>query len=522
MTENRRIFWNVIATYGRSLFALVCGLFTSRWVLMSLGQVDFGLYGVIGGLMVFITFFNSLLAGAVSRFYAFSVGAARNGIERTGIEECRKWFNTAVTIHSIVPFVLILVGYPIGVWAIENWLTIPSNRVNDCLWVFRFSCLSCFVAMFNVPFHAMYTAKQYIAELTIYSFATTALNFCFVYYMVSHPGIWLWRWALWSCILSIVPQMLICARAIMVFPECKLKPRYMGNMKYIRKIGGYAGWQLLGCFCSLLRSHGVTILINKFFGPKVNSAMAIANTVNVQSSTLSSSLLGAFSPAITNACGANERSRMFRLAYAAGKFGVLLTLLFVIPLALELPYVLRVWLKEPPAFAIGLCYCMIVFHIVDVCTNGHMVAINANGRIAEYQKVLSLVSIFTLPVAAICLYMGGSPYWVGYTLVVAIAFNSLGRVLFARWLLGMSVRYWAFKVVAPLLLLTVFCSVLGWLPRLIWTEGFVRLLLTVLIVEPVFVVLAWKVVLDHDERIFIGQRICRKFVGLQPLVARIV
>ena len=39
MTANRRIFLNIIATYGRSLYALVLGIFTARWVLEALGQV---------------------------------------------------------------------------------------------------------------------------------------------------------------------------------------------------------------------------------------------------------------------------------------------------------------------------------------------------------------------------------------------------------------------------------------------------------------------------------------------------
>ena len=52
MTSNRRIFLNIVATYGRSLYALVCGLFISRWVLAALGKTDFGLYGVVGGMMV--------------------------------------------------------------------------------------------------------------------------------------------------------------------------------------------------------------------------------------------------------------------------------------------------------------------------------------------------------------------------------------------------------------------------------------------------------------------------------------
>lgn len=52
MTQNRRIFMNIVATYGRSLYALVIGLFTAWWGLMALGEVDFGLYAVVGGLMV--------------------------------------------------------------------------------------------------------------------------------------------------------------------------------------------------------------------------------------------------------------------------------------------------------------------------------------------------------------------------------------------------------------------------------------------------------------------------------------
>ena len=32
---------NIVATYGRSLYALVCGLFISRWVLAALGKTDF-------------------------------------------------------------------------------------------------------------------------------------------------------------------------------------------------------------------------------------------------------------------------------------------------------------------------------------------------------------------------------------------------------------------------------------------------------------------------------------------------
>ena len=74
MTSNKRIFLNIIVTYGRSLFVLVCGLFTSRWVLAALGKTDFDLYGVVGGMMGFIVFPNTLLNVVTGRFYEYAEG----------------------------------------------------------------------------------------------------------------------------------------------------------------------------------------------------------------------------------------------------------------------------------------------------------------------------------------------------------------------------------------------------------------------------------------------------------------
>ena len=68
MSPNRRILLNIVATYGRSLYALVCGLFISRWVLAALGKTDFGLYGVVGGMtvIVMLAYTMRLLRGGIS------------------------------------------------------------------------------------------------------------------------------------------------------------------------------------------------------------------------------------------------------------------------------------------------------------------------------------------------------------------------------------------------------------------------------------------------------------------------
>lgn len=508
MTENRRIALNIAATYGRSLFALACGLFTSRWVLMALRQSDYGLYGVVGGLAVFIAFFNGLMAGAIGRFYAFSVGQAKvAGTQGEGLEVCRQWFNTAVLIHTVIPLVLIAIGYPVGMWAVESFLTIPPDRVEACRWVFRFVCVSCFVGMVNVPFQAMYTAKQYIAELTIYSFATTSLNVAFLYFMVTHPGDWLARYALWTCLLSVVPQLIISLRAVKVFPECRFNPRYLWDWKRTKALVNYAGWQFFGCFGAMLRGQGIAIVVNKYFGPSVNAAMTIGSTVAHHSDTLAGSMVGAFSPAITNARGANDWEKMRRMAYRTCKIGTLLTLLFALPLALELPEILRLWLRTPPTYAAGLCWSVLAMIVVDKTAVGHMLAVNANGRVARYQAVLGTTLILTLPLAWLFVAWGWGVYSVGWAMVLTMMGCAWGRVWFARKLVGMSARHWLFRIFLPLVLLTVFSGGIGLLPRLLFPPSFFRVCLTGAVTEAVLLPVAWCLLLDHDEKTFFTDKL---------------
>ena len=73
LSPNKRIFLNVMASYGRAVFMIICGLISGRWALMALGETDYGLLGLIAGLPAFIAYLNNLVSGAIGRFYAYSV-----------------------------------------------------------------------------------------------------------------------------------------------------------------------------------------------------------------------------------------------------------------------------------------------------------------------------------------------------------------------------------------------------------------------------------------------------------------
>lgn len=501
MTANKRIFLNVTATYCRSLFSLFCALFSSRWILMTLGAVDYGLYGMIGGVIGFVTFFNTVLSLAVGRFYAYEVGRASVAEDgKSALEECRAWFSTAVFLHTLIPLFLVLIGWPLGEYAVRHWLTIPADRLYACVWVFRFSCITCLVGMMSVPFNAMYTAKQYIAELTLYSIASTSIRVIVLYYMVTHPGDWLVGFGFLMMALGVVPNLLIGTRACLVFPECRLRIREMMSWPRVRQLGNYAGWELFGMGAWTCRASGLPVLINEYLGPAYNSAMTIATAISGHANSLSACLTGSFAPAVTNACGAGNLRLMRDYAFRVCKIGTLLMLLFAVPIFLEVEGIVLLWLKDPPIGVSVLARYVMVTMIFDRLSAGHHLAVCANGKIGRYQVITSSYIFAFLPVAWIFLVAGLNVHAVGLSLVITFGANSLARVWCSRKLVDMSVVRWIREVVIPVVMAAVSAIVAGMIPVWLLTESIIRIAITSFIACSVLVLVALVFGLDHVER----------------------
>lgn len=508
MSPTQRIILNIIATYGRSFFALICGIFSSRWLLMSLGTTDYGLFVLVGGLTAFIAIVNSLLGGAIGRYYALSIGEAqKRDCSADGLLNCQGWFTVAMVIHTVIPCVLLIVGYPIGIYLVNNWLEIPQSRIVECVWVWRFACISCFIGMVNVPFTAMYVAKQYIAELTIYSVLQTICNFSLLAYMVLHPNDWLVIYAGLTCAVFVVPQVVICIRASCIFDECRFVWSMCANFSRFKNLFSYCVWQAFGTFAGIARGQGIAILVNKYFYANVNASFALANTVNQHSSSLVSAMQGAFTPAITTAFGSGDIKLAHSLSYRACKFGLLLALLFVLPLSIELPEVLRIWLENPPPYTMGLCWCMFFMLLADKSTLGHMIAVNASGKIALYQTVLGGALLLALPLAWIAVAYGCGVYSIAVALAVTMLICSLGRVIMARSRTGLSMRFWVQHIIFPIIGVTLTSGLVGIIPTLIMEPSLIRILITTICIELFFIPLSWHFVLSHTERGYVADKI---------------
>ena len=502
LSPNQRIVFNVLISYARSIFALICGLLAGRWTLMALGEVDYGLSGLIGGMVIFITFLNTLLAGAIGRFYAYAIGEAQSNPEQ-GLINCQKWFNSALLIHTTIPIVLILIGYPLGEYAILKWLTIPTSRVSDCIWVWKIVCSSCFLNMVTIPFTSFYYARQYFGEITLYTTIGIFLNVLVLFYMASTPRNWLVYSVLWTSLLSTVPNLLLTIRSKWIFQECRFNWKYLWSAQRTKALFNYAGWTMFGGMGAMAKNQLIAILINKYFGPSVNAAISIGNQVSGKVSIFSSGISMAFQPAIINACGAGDYERMKNLAYLTCKLGTLMTLVLLLPICLELPGIIKLWLGHPPLYTTGFCWCILITLFIDQITVGHLLAVNANGKIALYQAVLGSILILTFPIAWGLIALGIGALSAGYALIITMLFCTIGRVVFARFLVGMSIKFWLSKIVKPILLLIFLIGSMGILLQLAIKPSLIRIILTSCITEIFFCILSWILVLNQEERVLV-------------------
>ena len=335
---------------------------------------------------------------------------------------------------------------------------------------------------------------------------TTTLNFFFLYYIVNHEGSWLIAVGCWGCLLGVVPNLIIAIRAIYLFPECNFSLTYSWNFMRFRQLIAYVSWNAIGGLAWLLKGQGINILVNKFFGPSVNASFQIANTVNGHASSLTNAMQGAFTPAITTLYGAGETEKCKRMAFQACKFGLISTLVFMLPLCLELPLVLRLWLKNPPQYVTGLCLLTMVALIIHESAFGHIIALSASGKVALYQITSGSLLLLTLPIAWLFLNSGFSVYFVMGAAIFTMVLCVCGRLALARKIVGMSVRYWLFKIIVPILGIAIFCGVTSACVKLFLPANITRVVITTLVCEVLFIPCVWFLCLDDEEKSFIESR----------------
>lgn len=499
---NNLIVVNILATYARMVLVVGIGLFSTRWVLQALGKEDFGLYSVVGGLIGFMMFMGNTLSSSVLRFYAYSIGQGNP-------EGIKRWFNTAFLSFGVFSILLMIMGIPIGHYLISNVMTIPPERIQTCLWVYDLSILSAISTLITSSYSGMLTAAQRIFELSLWRMLGSLLAFCLAWYLLRASGDLLLIYAIGSVLIKLLIDLIQIIRAQWIFKACHIKRNYWFDKKRFKELFSFVGWDLFGGMGYMVRGVGTPFLINIFSGATVNAAYGIANQVSRHTTNITGALLGAISPEITAREGAGSRDRMISLSLRTSKLAVLLTYLWLIPLFIEIDYVLELWLEEIPEYAGTFCRIVLLSFLFNTATQGYRSAVMATGNIKKFQLTLGTILMLTFPIVWVIYKLTGSPTLAVSTLPLISAIHSLGRVYWVKHLLNVPYSYWINGVLIKSLLILIPTLIISLLLKY-WIDssfGFLILLSAISFVTTC--ISSWFFGLDETEKGFIREKIER-------------
>lgn len=145
--NSKRIAKNTLLLYVRMIFTMFVALFTSRIVLETLGVEDYGIYNVVGGVVVMFSLFTSSLSAAISRFLTFELGI-NNKIRLNLI------FSSSINVLLLFSLALLILIEIVGVWFLNSKLNIPVERMNAANWVMQCSIVVFIINLISVPYNA--------------------------------------------------------------------------------------------------------------------------------------------------------------------------------------------------------------------------------------------------------------------------------------------------------------------------------------------------------------------------------
>ena len=447
-----RIAKNTLMLYVRMLVLMLVGLYTSRVVLEALGEDEMGIYSVVGGVVAMFTIISGALNSAVSRFITFEMGKGEKA-------QLNKVYSTAVTIQLILGAIVVILAEPIGIWFINNEMTIDQARIPEAVMVLHFSLAAFVVNLMSVPQMASITAHEKMSAYAYIGILDAFLRLGTALLIMNSSGDRLVQYAALMMVTVILVRIAYGVYCRRNFEECRYRPVF--DRPLIREMFSFAGWNFVGVASGVLRDQGGNILVNLFSGAAgtaVNAARGMAVQLNGAVQGFVTNFMTAVNPQITKSYAAGEYSYMFTLVRKSSRMSFYLLLMLVMPLILNTEVVLGVWLMDVPAHTTLFVQLFLVFALSESLSNPMITAMLATGRIRNYQLVVGGIQLLNIPISYICLKMGAIPE---VTVMVAIGLSQIclwARLIMLSRATGFPIGDFVSKVYVKSLLVVLPCA----------------------------------------------------------------
>ncbi len=452
MGAGKKVIGNSIIMYVQLILNVLIGLVTVRLLLNALGQSDYGLYDLIGGVIGLFGFITSSLAQSSMRFVSVSLGKGDD-------EDTASVFNSCFWLHVFIAIALCLILEIIGLFIFHGFLNIEPQRVAVAKVVFHCMVFSLFVNINVSPLIALVSSYENFLFVAIVSIADSLLKLGIavaVYYTMKDK---LLVYGLLMVSISVVDYLLYFSYSRRKYVSVSIIRRPC--FPAIKKVMGFAGWTMLDTFSSVINRQGYAIMLNRYFGTVMNSAFAVSRQLEGHVYSVSASVVNAMKPQIMKSYGSGDQARMFRLSLTAGKFGFYLMSLVCIPLIVMMPDVLRLWLGRVPDNTVVFARLLIIACMAEQITKGLVHANQAVGNIKWFSIIVSSMRILALPVSWVFLHYG-SPAWIA--ILIFLIFETLGS--FCRIIILSKISDFCIKdffnnvfvqIIPPTLVTLLFC-----------------------------------------------------------------
>lgn len=490
-SNNRRIAKNTVYLYIRMLITMVVTLYTSRVVLQTLGVEDFGVYNIIGGVVVLFAFLNSSMSNATQRFVSYGIG-------RGDQDWLKKVFSTSMNCHLIISLILLILSETVGLWFVNTQLNIPEGRMEAALWVYQFSILSFVLGILRVPYNATIISYERMSFYAYVSIIEVFLKLGIVYLLVISPLDKLVTYSALVALVSFVCLVIYYGYCKKHFEICDYIPYW--NKGMFKELMGFTGWSMLSGGTNLVTQQGSNILINIYRGVTVNAAVGIASQVSSTIYGFISNFQLAFQPQIVKLYAANERDEQATLMLRTSALSYFLLLIICVPFFINTEYVINLWLGTVPEYSVAFCQWMLAVYLIDSTQGPLFMAIYATGDIKNYTIWLSALFILMLPLSWIALCLGASPVWVFIIRTAIILTQAIIRLFYIKNFLQFPSIRFVKSVLFKIIPATILSFGLSFALKSFFDEGLVPFLITTLLSIIITVGAIYLIGLSKDER----------------------
>ena len=445
-TSSKILIKNSLFLYFRMFFTMLVSVYTSRVILQILGIEDYGLYNVVGGVIVMFSFMNMSMTTATSRYLNYELG-----LKTSSLDSLNRVFSTCLAVHLTDALIVFVLCETAGLYLLYNTMQIPLDRFDACLVVFHTSLVALFFGILFTPFNAAIIAHERMNAFAYISIVEVILKLAIVYLLcvIDEDRLIMYSWL--YLIISISLPFIYAIYCWRKFPETH-KMGKVSKEKFF-SIFSFGGWNLFGDGAYALFSNGINILLNMFFGASVNAARGIMVQVNGIAIKFTQSFQTAINPQIIKSYSSNNIEHMRSLIMLSSRFTIYVLLIIIVPLFAYIDDILIFWLKQVPPYTAIFVRLMLIITIFDALGNPLTNAVNATGNNKLYQIVIGGSMLMICPVAYICLRLGAPPFGVFIVHLIIGGIAHFLRLLFIKRMIELSLRQYFTTVIIPCVLI---------------------------------------------------------------------